>query len=309
MSPGASFPERWARMARKFDISVAVNQGDALGESPVWCAREQALYWVDITAQAIYRRGADAGLSRWATPATIGSIGLCQNGDILTALRDGVYVFSATDNTFRRIATPDSVSTNRLNDGKVSPEGRFWIGSMDDRADKLPVAALFSLEADLSTRRKVNGLRVSNGLAWSPDGRILYHSDSRAATVWRYDYAPESGELGEQQIFITYQPEWGRPDGAAVDSEGCYWSAGVTAGRLNRFDPDGRLISFIELPASHITMPCFGGPQMKTIFVTSSRADVAPERRAAMPLAGALFAIEQDIAGVAVGEFTGDTSL
>jgi len=294
-------------MVPHINIRTLIDQGDALGESPVWSAREQALYWVDILNPRICRWDAlSKQVSHWPMPQTIGSIGLCANGEILAALRDGVYMFSPEPGRLSKLAAPDTVPTNRLNDGKVSPEGRFWIGSMDDRPDKQPVAALFCMEPNFRTSRKVEALRVSNGLAWSPDGRVMYHSDSRAASVWAYDYDPASGEISGRRSFINYLPEWGRPDGAAVDRDGCYWSAGVTMGRLNRFDPDGKLMDFVQFPVSHITMPCFGGPELKTLFVTSSRAEVPEEHRATMPLAGALFALDLDVAGAPVGEFLGE---
>ena len=136
---------------------------------------------------------------------------------------------------------PD-IPTNRLNDGKVSPDGRFWAGTMDDRPDKEPIGALYRLDPDHGCSGWRRGVIVSNGLAWSPDGRMMYHSDSRGGAIWRYDYDPADRRVGERDVFVTMQPEWGRPDGGAVDEEGCYWSCGIAAGRSTASAPRGELI-------------------------------------------------------------------
>jgi sugar lactone lactonase YvrE len=149
------------------------------------------------------------------------------------------------------------------------------------------------------------GLIVSNGLAWSPDGRTLYHSDSRGAVIYAYDHDPNSGALGERRVLARVQPEWGRPDGAAIDAEGCYWSCGMSAGRLNRFSPEGELIAYVELPVTHPTLPCFGGPDLRTLYVTSLRDGVPAHALAATPQAGSLFALEPGVAGAPVERYRG----
>jgi len=195
--------------------------------------------------------------------------------------------------------------TNRLNDGKAAPDGSFWAGTMDERVDKEPVGSLYRLSADHRCERMATGFKVSNGLAFSPDGRTLYHSDSRAGTIWRYRHEPGTGRLGPREEFVAMQPAWGRPDGGAVDVEGCYWGCGIGAGRINRFSPAGELLAWIELPVTHPTMPCFGGPRMKTLFVTSLREGLPDEALRGTPLAGAVLRIDLDVAGTPVATYGG----
>jgi sugar lactone lactonase YvrE len=289
------------------EVACALDARCALGESPVWSARENALYWVDILNARVHRwHPADNSRREWQLPAQVGSIGLRAGGGIVAALKTGFHLLDTDSGALTLLAHPEpGVATNRLNDGKVSPEGRFWAGTMDERADKQPVGALYRLDADHRCHRMVDAIKVSNGLAWSPDGLTMYHSDSRAAAIYRYDYDPDTGAIGERRLFAAMQPEWGRPDGAAVDVEGCYWSAGVTAGRINRFSPEGILIGHVRLPVTHPTMPCFGGPDLKTLYVTTLRAEVAADVLPGTPLAGGIFKIDVDVAGTPVGMYAG----
>jgi sugar lactone lactonase YvrE len=151
----------------------------------------------------------------------------------------------------------------------------------------------------------VGDLVVSNGLAWSADGRTMFHSDSKGQVVWAYDYDPGSGAVSERKVLARPTEEEGRPDGGATDEAGYYWSAGISAGVLNRWSPDGRLDRSIPLPCSNPTAPCFGGPDMRTVFVTSLRHDLPPEVLAAKPLSGGIFAVRVDVPGVPIGRFRG----
>jgi sugar lactone lactonase YvrE len=230
-------------------VACALDVRNTLGESPVWSSAEKALYWVDILEATVHRwEPASGAHATWRVPEAIGSLGLRERGGLVLAMRNGFHLFDPRSGelTFLHHPEPD-IPTNRLNDGKVSPDGRFFAGTMDDRPAKEPTGALYRLDPDGRCHRIVSGLIVSNGLAWSPDGRTMYHSDSRAAAVYQYDYDLETGAVGAQRPFVVMQPEWGRPDGAAVDAEGCYWSCGVSAGRLNRFSPAGELIAYVEL--------------------------------------------------------------
>lgn len=273
------------------------------GESPVWSAAEQVLYWVDIVAPALHRFDPASGQNRsWPMPSAIGSIGLSRSGRILCALKSGLHWFDPADGTLHLIAHPEShLPTNRFNDGKVSPEGRFWVGSMDDRPQREPQGSLYRLDPDGTVTVHGNGYRTLNGLAWSPDGRSFYHADTRAQTVWRSAYDPATGQPGPREVFVTMQDSWGRPDGAAVDAEGCYWVCGFGAGRVNRFSPQGALLGFVQLPVRRVTMPCFAGPDLRTVYVTSACQGMSPAEQEAEPLAGSLFAFQAGVPGVPVG--------
>ena len=296
-------------MAHRLDVTVrcVIDAKNTVGESPVWSAAEQALYWVDILAPAVYRWQPSSGERRaWPLPTAVGSIGLRENGGLVVALRNGFHLFDLETNELTFVAHPEpDVPTNRLNDGKVSPDGAFWAGTMDDRAEKEPVGALYRLDADHGVQRMAHGLKVSNGLAWSPDGSLLYHSDSRAGTIWQRTHDLASGAVGEREVFVTLPPDWGRPDGGATDVEGCYWGCGIGVGRVNRFSPAGELIAWIDLPVTHPTMPCFGGPDLKTLYITSLRENFTQKQIEATPLAGGVFEVELDVAGTPVALYRG----
>lgn len=289
------------------EVECILDAKAVLGESPVWSARENALYWVDIPAPSLHRMDLASGtLKTWKMPQTIGSFGLRANGGAVVALRDGFHFFDFDKDKLTAITDPEAgKSTNRFNDGKVSPDGRFWAGTMDDEQLKRPLGALYRLDPDGTCHKMVENLIVSNGLAWSGDGRTMFHSDSKGQIIWAYDYDASKGTIANRREVARPSEEIGRPDGGAADMEGFYWSAGISAGVLNRWSPDGRLDRQIPMPCTAPTMPCFGGADMKTIYVTSLRHNVSAERLAAKPLSGGIFALRVDVPGVPVAMFKG----
>jgi len=289
------------------EIRCLLDARAVLGESPVWAAEEQALYWCDILAPALHRFDPATGALRtWPMPEPIGSFGLRERGGAVVALRRGFRLFDFDSGRLEPLVDPaPDHPAIRFNDGKVSPDGRFWAGTMDGEMFSRPLGTLYRLDPDGACRPMVEGLIVSNGLAWSADGRTMFHSDSRAPAIYAYDYDPETGGIANRRTIANPTEEMGRPDGAAADMEGCYWSAGISAGVLNRWTPDGRLDRQIPLPCAAPTMPCFGGPAMKTIFVTSLRHNLPAAKLAASPLSGGLFALDVDVPGVPVAKFKG----
>lgn len=296
-------------MARRLNLAVecVVDARNTTGESPLWSAREAALYWVDIPDGWVYRWHPATGERRsWQLPASVGSIGLRERGGLVAAMRTGFHLFDLQTEKLTLLCHPEPhLPTSRLNDGKVSPEGRFWAGTMDERPEKEPIGGLYRLDADHRCTRMAGGVKVSNGLAWSPNGRTMYHSDSRGAVIFRHAYDPETGALGQRELFVSVLPEWGRPDGGATDEEGCYWSCGVSGGRINRFSPSGELIEYVELPVTHPTMPCFGGHDGRTLYVTSLRENLSDAELARTPLAGGVFMLEPGVAGAPAALYQG----
>jgi sugar lactone lactonase YvrE len=271
-----------------------------VGEGPCWDQSTGTLLFVDIPAPCLYRFDpATKRLERHEMPAAIGSFGLCGDGRAIVALRSGVHLYDFATRKFEFVVHPEpDRPTNRLNDGKVAPDGRFWVGSMDDRPDKEPVAALYRIDGDGRSTRMVEGLTVSNGLAWGPGGTSMFHSDSRQRFVKRYDYDAATGAIANGHTIRVLEEADGRPDGAACDAEGFYWSAGVSAGCLNRIAPDGRIDRKVKLPIEAPTMPCFGGPDGKTLYVTSLASD-----RSGTPQPGTLISFRVDVAGAPIGRF------
>ena len=296
---------------RSAEVTCVLDAQAQLGECPVWSIPEHVLYWIDIHAPALYRLDPASGESRsWPMPSRIGSFGLREfgagePGGAVVALVDGFHLLDFATGALTFLVGPEHTPGIRFNDGKVSPEGRFWAGTMDEESMTRPIAALYRLDADHSMHRVVDGLIVSNGLGWSADGRTMFHSDSKGEVVWAYDYDPDTGTPSGRRVRARPSDRVGRPDGAAVDELGYYWSAGVSAGVLNRWAPDGRLDRTIPLPCSSPTAPCFGGADLRTIFITSLRHGVDPELLAATPLSGGIFAVPVDVPGVPIGRYRG----
>lgn len=278
-----------------------------LGESPVWCAEEQALYWVDILAPSINRFDPASGRNRaWELPEAIGSFGLRAGGGAVLALKSGFHRFDFASGALEPIALPAiDLRRVRFNDGKVSPDGRFLAGTMDAELLSRPLGELWCLDPDGGCRRLAGELIVSNGLAWSVDGRRLYHSDSKGKVIYTWDYDARHGTIANQAVLARPDEAIGRPDGGATDVEGYYWSAGISAGVINRWAADGRLERRIHVPVPHPTCVCFGGPGLTTLYITTLSHTLGPAARELHPQSGGIFALEVGVAGVPVARFQG----
>jgi sugar lactone lactonase YvrE len=274
----------------------------ALGESPVWDEARSRLVWTDIQGKAIHTLSwPDRTHGVIAMPKRVGALGLCASGRLILGFEDEIALWDEATGSFTSLCMIEADNPHtRLNDGKVGPDGAFWIGSMDERPDRQPIGTLWRVTADGKAEAKVGGLKVSNGLAWSPDGLTMFHADSRAEWIDIWDCDPTTGDIGNRRRIATPDNPTGRPDGAACDRDGVYWSAGVSASRLNMWSRDGRLIGSIALPLPSPTMPCFGGPGLRTLFVTSHRE--APEAKD-NPVAGSLMVLPAVVAGAPVHRF------
>jgi sugar lactone lactonase YvrE len=278
-----------------------------LGESPLWHPREQVLYWCDIPGRALHRFDpATTRHDHWPVASEPSCIAPLHEGGLLVAMRDGLWRFDTRcgERTVRLAAPPYDPAAQRFNDGKADPLGRLWVGTIDDA--RRPDAALYR-HAHGRIDRMAEGITVSNGLAFSPDGATLYWSDTKAHTVFALDFDLAQGTLGPRRVFAAFAPRGpgqdladygGRPDGAAMDSEGGYWSALFEGQRLLRLAPDGRQLAEIRLPVRCPTMPCFGGPDLRTLYVTTARENRPAEELAAQPWAGCVLQARVDVAGL-----------
>lgn len=278
----------------------------ALLESPVWCAETQRLWFVDIKAPAVFRLNpADGHLDRWAMPSDVGSLALTRRGDILVALRASIARFDPQTGRLSEIAraSHDS-STTRFNDGRCDRQGRFWVGTMYEPRSHAG-GALYRLDTEGRLAMMQGEVTIANGSAFSPDGRVMYFADSPTAEVWASDLDPQTGALSNRRRFAKLTDEQGRPDGAAVDSEGHYWVAAVGGGQLLRYCPTGVLDRAVAVPTRWPTMPAFGGRDMRTVFVTSLKTGRTADELAASPESGGLFAFEADAPGLVEPRFAG----
>ncbi|OAP36654.1 calcium-binding protein [Sinorhizobium glycinis] len=270
-----------------------------VGESPTWDDGTGDLWFVDILAPAAMCLRSGGRIDRYDMPAAIGCLALCESGDVAVALQSGVHILDPKTGSLKLLCDPDSGRPDsRLNDGKVGPDGHFWVGTRDEAVPQTGNARLYRVSPDGTFSCVADGLKTSNGLAWSPDGRRMYHSDSTWQFLQAFDFDPATGAIGEALKLRDFTSEEGRPDGGATDAECFYWSAGVSAGCLNRLSPEGEIIEIYKLPVSAPTMPCFGGPDLKTLYVTSLESD-----RSGRLQAGTLLAFEAPVAGTPVHRF------
>lgn len=240
----------------------------ATGESPLWCAATASLWWVDITGMRLHRF--DGALNSWQLDQPVGPIALTDRGRLILGLKTGFALFDPADGSTRFLFAPEpDRPANRLNDGAVSRGGRFFAASVAGPPDQ-PRAALHRLDPG-GPVQLLDGLHVGNGLAFSPDDRTMYLSDSWAAvaTIWRFDHDPDTGDITNRRVFRTLTPDEGRPDGGCIDAEGFYWCAAIGAAQLLRLDPDGRIERRVPVPMTRPTKIAFGGPNLTTAYVTS----------------------------------------
>lgn len=277
-----------------------------VAESPVWCPIEKALYWTDIYKPAVGRLvPATGATASWPMPQPVGSIALRRDGGIIAATRLGFVFLDTRTGAIEHLHNPEpDKPENRLNDGRCDRQGRFWAGSMVETLTSKG-GSLYRFDPDRSCHRMVEGLIVSNGLAWSPDGKVMYHSDSRQRTVWAFDYDTETGNIRNRRVFAESKDGEGRPDGAAVDEEGCYWSARYAGWRLVRHAPDGREIQVVPMPVESPTMCAFGGDKLDVLYVTSAGQNLSPGTAGRQPHAGGIFAMSVGVRGLAEPRFAG----
>ena len=284
-------------------FELLIDARNLVGEGPVWDDRRSCLWWTDIPSKALFRLDwPDRRLTALPMPRRLGSLGLCESGRLILGFEDGIFLHEPGTDRFDHVATIEpEIVMNRLNDGKVGPDGAFFIGSMDERRPRQATGSLYRVTT-AGAERLFGGIAVSNGLAWSPDGRRMLHSDSEAGIIGAFDFDAATGGLSGRRRFATAGDDIGRPDGAAMDAEGRYWSAGVSAGSLNAFDPDGRLVERVPMPMPHPTMPCFGGPDLRTVFVTSLRT-MGKTDLDRFPQSGGLMVGDLGVAGAKVARF------
>ncbi|HTH77654.1 MAG TPA: SMP-30/gluconolactonase/LRE family protein [Ramlibacter sp.] len=292
---------------------------DVLGESPFWHPIERALYWIDIPARQLRRMDPGGIAESWEMPSEPGCIAPVETGGLMIALRDGVYFAAGWGGTLETVVRFNyDTSTTRFNDGKADPEGRFWAGTIYEPKDARK-AELYSVdlrpengnEGRPVVQLKAQNATTANGLAWSADARTVYWADTPSHAVYAWDWDPATNAMRHHRVFHQFAPKpsgWkpgqpgygGRPDGAAVDSQGNYWCSLFEGQRLARLSPQGDVVAEIELPARCPTMPCFGGKDLRTLYVTTAREKRPADELETFPLSGHVFAMDVDVPGLPV---------
>ena len=283
------------------EVTLAFAADNHLGETPVWSAREQALWWVNCEQPPELHRWVPASdeHTKWPMPQRIGGFAHKANGGLLVALADGLYDFTPESGALNlRVASPLPPQV-KLHESAVDRQGRFWIGGFDHDFPanrQASGACYFRLDDDVLTP-VITGIAVANGLAFSPDGKTLYAADAPKRKVEAWDLDPASGSVANRRPYLALAEGEGFVDGACVDAEGGYWLANVGAGRLRRYLPDGTLDRIIELPFSNPTKPAFGGPDLKTLYVTSTKLEMPCFMQPSAPN-GAIYALVPGECGV-----------
>lgn len=291
------------------EVDVALRAGAQLGECPIWSPEEGVLYWEDIDARLVHRYDPATGedLTR-ELPGRPGSMVLTSApGRLLIAAETELVWFDwPTGNTTPWITLEPSGTGNRMNDGRTDPVGRYWVGSMYEfAAAERYTGSLYRVEGDGSFTVTRAGVGVPNALAFDTERNRMYWADSLTRTVLCYDYDLETGEARNGRVFVEFGDIPGRPDGACIDIEGCYWVAAVRGSAVLRFTPRGDLDLSIDLPVTKPSMVAFGGSDLGTLFVTSIGGGGSHPRKATEPRAGDLFAIDPGVAGLPDAPFAG----
>ena len=289
------------------EITCVADLTCGVGEGVFWDQATQALWFVDIPAGRLYRL-ASGTLDHWDFGEPLGCLALDRSGNPVLALTHDIVRVDLASGARTLLARPEPDRANRFNDGAVDRQGRFWAGTMKLGPPPARTGAFYRLDADHMVTRFWDGTFTTNGMAFSPDGRTMYLSDSNpeVRTIWACDYDTDSGMPTNKRVFFDTRQVAGRPDGATVDADGCYWMAGVGGWQLVRITPAGIVDRIIDMPCEKPSRPWFGGPRLDILYVTSIGAGLTPGTEQRQPQAGGLFAIHGlGITGLAQPRFAG----
>jgi sugar lactone lactonase YvrE len=263
------------------------------------------LYWVDIDAGCFHRLTPAAGQHEvFEVGLPIGVLAFRARGGLVMATKNGFAFWDEVTQTLDFIADPEAHKPNaRFNDGAVDPQGRFWAGTMD--IDRRPTSSLYRLDPDSAVQTMETGISVSNGIGWSPDHKTMYYTDTRASTIYAYDFDAATGAIENRRTFVKVPQSAGRPDGLTVDTQGFIWSAHWDGWKLTRYDPAGKIEREIPVPVQRPTSCTFGGPNLDELYITSARTGLSDAELKDQPLAGDLFRLQTAVKGPPEPKFLG----
>jgi len=279
---------------------VAFRIGSRLGESALWAPDEERLYWLDLKAPAMHRFDPATGRNEtWELPLGIPLGGVVRaRRDLLLAAPEGLLHCNFDRRSLQRWFDPNNrPSDTRFNDCKVDRAGRLWLASSHIE-EREAVGQLYQVLQDGTSTIVDEGFACGNGPAFSPDGAQLYFADTIAGRIYEYDLDTVTGTVSGRRVFAECSPEEGQPDGMTVDGEGGLWVCHWGGWRVSRFLPDGRRERSVALPVPQVTSCCFGGKDLRTLFVTTASVGLSPDEVGRAPLAGSLFAVDTGVAGL-----------
>ena len=277
-----------------------------LGEAPVWCPDEKALYWVDITGRAVHRLDPRSG-ERDSFPQAhqIGCIVKREGGGFIAGFECGLGFLDDALAGLEIFASPETdLPQNRFNDGKCDRRGRLWVNSAD-KEEQEASGSLYRVGQDHAVERLLSGIVLPNGMGWSPDDSILYFTNSSRRVIEAFDFDPATGAIANRRVFAAIDEAAGLPDGLCVDATGFVWSAHWGGWRITRYSPDGTINRVIELPVPNVTSLAFGGTDLDRLFVTTARLGLSDDELVGAPLSGGLFVVDAGAVGLPEARFAG----
>lgn len=272
---------------------VVVEHTCMLGEGPVWDVKRKVICWIDILQGAIHEYSPEQKIYKTIqVHQMIGSIALCTNGNFLAAFQNGLGFIDRTSGEVKMISDPEAhLPNNRFNEGKCDPAGRFWAGTMP-LSENEHTGSVYVAGKDLSITKRIEGVTISNGMAWSGDHQTFYYIDTPTFEVAAYDYDKSSGNISNKKIIIKIPKEDGYPDGMTIDNEGMLWIGHWDGWQVTRWDPDkGEKLCYIQLPVANVTSCTFGGDNLEDLYITTAKKGLTEEELQKQPLAGSLFVV------------------
>ncbi len=276
-----------------------------LGEGPVWDWKKQHLFWVDIEGKILLRYDPSKGENRsWHFNEMIGAAVPMENGQLLLALESGLATFNAeTETLVKHQVLKNGDPLMRFNDGKVGPDGNFWIGSMH-KAFAPKAGNLYRVTKDFQTSVHISETTISNGMAWTADHRRFYYIDTPTYRVCSFDFDLGAAEISNKRTAISIPESFGGPDGMCIDADGMLWIAHWGGSCIRRWDPiSGEVLEKVEVDAPHITSCCFGGENLDTLYITSARSGLTEAQLGEFPLSGGLFLYKPKVSGTPITYF------
>lgn len=276
-----------------------------LGEGPVWDWKKQHLLWVDIEGNGLHFFNPTQGEHKqWTFDGMLGAVVPIENGTVLLALESGLTTFDlANEELIRLPVLKNSNPEMRYNDGKVDPNGNFWIGSMHKKAAP-KMGNLYRVDPQMNTTQHIADTSISNGMVWTSDQKTFYYIDTTAYEVWRYDYDIATSEITNKQVAFSIPQDFGGPDGMSIDSEDMLWIAHWGGNCIRRWNPNtGEVLEQVEVSAPHVTSCCFGGNDLKTLYITTARSGLSQSQLEEFPLSGGLFVYESQVKGTPITYF------
>jgi L-arabinonolactonase len=278
---------------------------NTLGEGIIWDAASACVWWTDIDGSKLYRyQSEDKQLDHWTTPERLGSFALVSDSEFLICgFASGFAYFNPHSGELQWLEKIEQNNPGtRLNDGRADRQGRFWAGSMVESGDR-GAGALYCFDQQLQVASKVSGLTISNGLCWSPDSTVMYHTDTPSRRINAYDFDAATGAIANQRCLVRTEKGC-FPDGSSVDAEGYIWNAQWGASQVVRYSPEGEVDFVLPLPVSQPTCVAFGGPRLDRLFVTSATQGFDEQTLSAEPEAGNVLVFQTNISGIADARFT-----